>query len=216
MKRTLTIAAIAALAGSTAAQFTHVRAPRSSERSHAELLGSALGETFDRPHRSPDLFGDSFTAERVSDYSDKTWDAGTYGIEIIGHEAGHKHTLGVINDGNFEGLLRTENVGATATVSIDDSFAWALKSDESDGGALWSSDSHRNADCRDHMVTYALYQDDRFFGFAIFFEDLPKWHWDKDYNDAAALLTLVPTPQAAGLAFAGLGGLGVAAGRRRR
>ncbi|MEO1584923.1 MAG: PEP-CTERM sorting domain-containing protein, partial [Planctomycetota bacterium] len=73
-----------------------------------------------------------------------------------------------------------------------------------------------NRDHRDHMVTYAIYEQDHLTGFALFFEDLHKHHSDKDFNDAAVLLSLVPTPQAAGLALAGLGGVGLTAARRRR
>ena len=41
------------------------------------------------------------------------------------------------------------------------------------------------------------------------------YNGDYDYNDFAVLLTLAPTPQAALLGILGLGGVGLATGRRR-
>ena len=69
---------------------------------------------------------------------------------------------------------------------------------------------------RDMMVSYSLFNTlGQSIGSMLFFEDHRRSN-NKDYNDIAVLLTLVPTPQAATLGLLGLGGMGVLAGRRRR
>lgn len=213
----LLLAATLAAAGTTAAQYTTVKSPPKSELSHAELLSGALGQSFAATGRgSRDLAGSSIYASRISDGSDQIWSGGEFTASIIGREAGYRHTFGYIQDRAFNPIIRTDNDDASATFAVDGDFTWAIQNDKQNGGDLWSSKKSHNRDRKDHMVTYALYDNDKLTGFALFFEDLPRWHADRDYNDAAVLLSIVPTPQAAGMALAGLGGLGLATGRRRR
>ncbi|MEO0476286.1 MAG: hypothetical protein AAF085_10025 [Planctomycetota bacterium] len=215
--QSLMLAASLGLASTTSAQYTQVKAPPSSELSHAELLSGALGQTFNAAGRgNRDLAGGSIYASRVSDSNDQIWSGGQFTASIIGREAGYRHTFGYVQDRNFNSILRTDDTDGSMTFTIDDDFTWAIQNDKQNGGDLWSSKKSHNRDRKDHMVTYAIYDNDSFAGFALFFEDLPRWHADRDYNDAAVLLSIVPSPQAAGLALAGLGGVGLATGRRRR
>lgn len=216
-------AAVTITAGTASAQFTGVRAPRAGEANHAEILSRALGGTFDRVEKR-DYTNGSITASRMHDRkrdNDRIWDAGTYHVETIAHEAGYTHTIGVIagegrNFDNFENVVRSNELGSQQTVSVDSEFRWALKVDPQFGGNLFTSRGHDNADCVDHQVSYRLANSNGdLFGYALFFEDI-YGGGDRDYNDAAVLLTIVPTPQAAMLGFAGIGGLGVFGGRRRR
>lgn len=217
MKKIATLVTSCMVASISAAQFTVVQAPSGSESSHAQILAGALGESFSSTgNRGRDLASANIYANRINDSYDQIWGGGSTRATIIGKQAGYSHTFGYVQNGSFNALLDTDDVGSSTSVHIDGHFEWALKVDDEDGGDLWRSKNYRNKDWKDHMVTYALYQNDNLSGFALFFEDLPGWCTDKDFNDAAILLTVVPTPQAAGLAFAGLGGLGVAAGRRRR
>ncbi|MEO0630533.1 MAG: hypothetical protein AAFY46_07365 [Planctomycetota bacterium] len=217
MKTTAIAAAACLVATSAAAQYTNVRAPRGGELSHAQLLSNALGESFESAgRRGRDLMGGSIRAERIKDSYDQVWGGGSATATMIGREAGYKHTFGYVQDGDFNALLRTDELGSSTSFTIDGNFTWALQTDERNGGDRWSSKRRHNAGHRDHMVTYALYDNDHLTGFALFFEDLPYWCSDRDFNDAAVLLSIVPTPHAAGLALAGLGGLGLATNRRRR
>jgi hypothetical protein len=220
MKTIATIAsaiAAAALTASASAQYTTVKSPPGRELSHAEMLTSALGESFAATGRgNRDLSSGSMYASRVKDTHDQMWNAGTYNATILGRQAGYKHTFGFVDDGAFTPLLRTNETGSSTTATIDSRFTWAIQNDKRNGGDRWSSRKNHNRDRKDHMVTYALYDNDHLSGFVLFFEDLPSWHSDRDFNDAAVLLSIVPTPQAAGLVLTGLGGIGLAAGRRRR
>lgn len=212
-------AAIAAtvLATTATAQYTTVKSPRNGELSHAEMLSGALGESFAATGRgNRDLASGSMYASRVKDTTDQIWDAGTYNATILGREAGYVHSFGFVDDGAFTPLLRTNETGSSATATIDSSFTWAIQSDKRHGGDRWDSRRNNNLDRKDHMVTYALYDNDVLSGFVLFFEDLPSWHSDRDFNDTAVLLSIVPTPHAAGLALAGLAGVGITHGRRRR
>ncbi|MEL6498775.1 MAG: DUF4114 domain-containing protein [Planctomycetota bacterium] len=213
----LPLAAAVAAAGAASAQYTTVKAPPRSELSHAELLSGALGQSFAAAGRgNRDLAGGTIYASRVSDNNDQIWSGGQFNATVIGREAGYRHTFGYIQDRDFNPLVRTDDGAVNATFTIDGDFTWAIQNDKQNGGDLWSSQKSHNRDRKDHMVTYALYDNDSLTGFALFFEDLPRWHSDRDFNDAAVLLSIVPTPQAAGMALAGLGGLGLATGRRRR
>ncbi len=219
MKTAATLAVAAGLLAATAtAQYTTVRAPSGSELSHAEILGNALGQSFTSTgNRGRDLTSGSIFADRISDSVDQLWTGGFARATIIGKQAGYSHTFGFVQNGVFNGLLDTDDIGASTSVRhIDGKFEWALQVDEKNGGDLWRSKNSRNSDHKDHMVTYALYENNSLTGYVLFFEDLPSWCSDKDFNDAGVLLTIVPTPHAAGLALAGLGGFGLTAARRRR
>ncbi|MEM9165700.1 MAG: hypothetical protein AAGB48_01610 [Planctomycetota bacterium] len=203
-------AALAALPA--AAQFTYVAPPPGSELGHAAILSNALGETVTRSN-TWDFVGGDVSAIRTG--GDAIWDAGTYRATILAREAGYQHKFGTFEDGEFTSLLKSKNIGSSADVTMDDSFAWAIKNRRSDGGDRFTSNPRDNWQHRDHMVTYTLYEGDRQLGWAVFFEDIGGWHSDRDFNDVAVMLTIVPTPQAAMLGLAGLGGLGVMTGRRR-
>ncbi len=215
MKTAAIIMLTGTLAGAATAQFTRIDSPHNNELTHAELLSGALGQSFHNA-RGRDFASDSFYADRIKDNREQVWGGGSARATIIGQESSLSHTFGYVQNGNFNALLDTDEVGSATNLHIDGHFEWAIKTDHEDGGDLWRSRKSRNIDCRDHMVTYAIYENDDFFGYALFFEDWGGWHSDRDFNDAAVLLTLVPTPHAAGLALAGLGGFGFTAARRRR
>lgn len=219
----ITIAA-ALSAGGAVAQYTSVHSAPWGEKNHSQILASALGGTFNHAG-GKDLSNGSIFADRIKDSShssptDQVWSAGTYHARMVGREAGYKHTFGYIegskgNFGDFEGLLRSDQIGSEASVTIDSDFRWAIKNDQAFGGHLFTSRDKDNYGDDDHMTSYALLRNDAIFGYALFFEDLKNCS-DSDYNDVAVILTLVPTPQAAMLGLTGLGGIGLLAGRRRR
>ena len=220
---TAVVTIAAGIASSASAQYTRVRAPRGAEANHAEILSRALGGTFERSGKR-DYTNGSILADRMHDYkrnNDQIWDAGMYHVQSIAHEAGYTHSIGVIAGESrglrdFQTVLRSQEIGSRQTVRMDSEFRWALKVDPQFGGNLFTSRGHDNADCIDHQVSYRLTRDNGdLFGYALFFEDI-YGGGDRDYNDAAVLLTIVPTPQAAMLGLAGIGGLGVLGGRRRR
>lgn len=232
--RQASIIAIAAAvsAGAATAQYTHVHSASGGEASHSQILSSALGGSFSHSG-SRDFSNGTVHADRIQDdksffdaifnpgvKTDQIWNAGQYNATMIGHEAAYSHTFGFVegssgNTNNFQGLLRSDDMGSSASVVLDGDFRWAIKNDQKDGGHLFTSREKDNHGKDDHMVAYQLLKNGNFFGYALFFEDLKNCP-DSDYNDVAVLLTLVPTPQAAMMGLTGLGGLGLLAGRRRR
>jgi len=217
-------AALVLSAGAASAQYTGVHSAPWGEKNHSQILSSALGGSF-AAATSKDFSNGTVYADRIKDsawYSDndQVWDAGTYHATMVAREAAYKHTFGYVegkknNLGAFTGVLRSDEIGSKATISLDKDFRWAIKNDQAHGGHLFTSRDNDNPDCDDHMTSYKLLRDGKLFGYALFFEDL-KYCSDKDYNDVAVILTLVPTPQAAMMGLTGLGGLGLLAGRRRR
>ena len=212
MFRTAALLVVALTAPTAAAQFTYVAPPPGKELGHGDLLARALGESVSRSGKF-DFVGSNTSAIRTG--GDSWWDAGTYKATMIGREAGYKHTFGTLQDGKFEGLLRSTETGSSATVTMDDEFAWAIRNDKKNGGDTYSSVAKQNWDKLDHMVTYTLFEGGSKLGYAIFFEDIGGHCSDRDFNDVAVMLSIVPAPHAALLGLAGMGGLGLATGRRR-
>ena len=221
---TAIMAALALSAGAASAQqFTAVHAPPGTEKSHAQILSSALGGTFNASG-ARDYSNGSILADRNRDSGgvhDQVWQPGRYTLTMVAREAGYTHTFGYVRGGaqnlhTFEGLLRSDEIGSSVSVDIGTAFRWAIQNDEAFGGHLFTSRDKDNPSDFDHMTSYQLLRGGNLFGYALFFEDLKKHHSDKDYNDVAVILTLVPTPQAAMMGLTGLGGLGLLAGRRRR
>ncbi|MFI4873572.1 MAG: hypothetical protein ACIARQ_17310 [Phycisphaerales bacterium JB061] len=224
--RQASIIAIAAAvsAGATSAQYTNVHSPSWGEASHAQILSSALGGTFSSA-TSKDYSNGSIYADRMKDSKDRYWAAGTYHAKMVAKEAAYTHTFGTVEGtyggghlNTYQAFLNSTDIGSEATIQMDENFRWAIETDNGNhhhSDTLFTSRDWDNSGYRDHMVSYKLLRDGNLFGYALFFEDL-KYCPDKDYNDVAVILTLVPTPQAAMMGLTGLGGLGLLAGRRRR
>ena len=228
-------------AGTTAAQnLTVVNAPRAGEGSHAQMLAEAFGGTFtslgqvegsnarsDGSNMAQIGFTNgSLTFARIADTgmagvnnlksvtgSDDSWSAGSYRAEAIGGYSMHSHTLGYMTEsGDFQSISATGVMGENSSIHPNEAFTWAVRNGN---GQTYFGDDAMNGGM-DHMVSYAMYDaSNKLVGAILFFED---WHGplsDYDYNDFAVLLTLAPTPQAALLGVLGLGGVGLATGRRR-
>ncbi|MEM9165701.1 MAG: hypothetical protein AAGB48_01615 [Planctomycetota bacterium] len=237
------VAAALALAAlpSLAQGLTVVNEPWTGEQSHADMLSSVLGGTFTSTGTvsgfnvatsgtgdvDVGLSNGSFTAMRVGDAagsaaqlfsignaeSDNVFGAGSYRAQIIGQNSSLDHEFGVVGqNGAFRSLLEGSST-ESSMYHPGEEFTWAIRTSLGD---QYSSDASQN-DGRDHMVTYAIYDsNNNLFGAVLFFEDWGGQSSDWDYNDIGVLLTLAPTPNAALLGLAGLGGLGVVTGRRRR
>ncbi len=230
MRQACIISIAASLAaGAATAQYTNVRLLENGEANHAQILASALGGTFSAA-ASRDYSNGTIYADRMKDSAhnsigtDRYWAAGTYHAKMVASEAGYSHTFGAVagtygggNLGGYQAFLDSDQIGSEATITMNQDFRWAI---DVDGGkhqkdTIFTSRDWDNAGSLDHMVSYKLLRDGNLFGYALFFEDI-KYCPDKDYNDVAVILTLVPTPQAAMMGLTGLGGLGLLAGRRRR
>lgn len=201
--------------------YTHVRAPSHGEASHADILATAFGGSFSAMGRN--FSNGSITAIRnkdsgYCDTGDQIWDAGNYCTKLIAAENCDDVKFGYVkgtHGGNFREIFDDNDIGAMSSVTVDRDFRWAIKVD----GWLWDSVYTSREDDnwgKDMMVSYTMYNaGGSKIGSFLFFEDT-KHNSDKDFNDIAVLLCLVPAPQAASMGLLGLGGLGVLAGRRRR
>ncbi|GAB5496853.1 MAG: hypothetical protein Phyf2KO_19330 [Phycisphaerales bacterium] len=197
--------------------YTHVRSP-GSEPGHASILSSALGGSFSAS--GLDFSNGSITAIRNRDsghYSgDQIWSAGTYNAKIVANHGSADALFGYQNGssgGHFQTLLDAEDVGSMASTTMDSDFRWAIKVDGFIWDHVYTSREHDNYG-KDMMVSYSIFNGmGSMIGSMLFFED-KKHHSDKDFNDVAVFLSVVPTPQAAGMgALALLGGLSMT--RRR-
>ncbi|MFI4873574.1 MAG: hypothetical protein ACIARQ_17320 [Phycisphaerales bacterium JB061] len=228
-------------AGTTAAQnLTVVNAPPAGESGHAQMLAEAFGGSFTSLGQvggnnavsggasltDIGFTNGSLTFSRIADAgaseginlrnvagSDSAWTGGSYRAEAIGGFSMHSHTLGYMTEsGQFETISATGVMGENSSIHPNEAFTWAV---QNGNGQTYYGDSSMNGGA-DHMVSYAMYDEsNKLIGAVLFFED---WHGaasDYDYNDFAVLLTLAPTPQAALLGILGLGGVGLATGRRR-
>lgn len=204
----LSLSAGAALADNN---YTNVR-DAGSEPGHAAILSSALGGNFSAS--GLDFSNGSITAVRNRDAGrfsgDQIWSAGSYNAKIVGNHGSNDALFGYVNGnrgGSFQTLLNAEDVGSMASTTMDEDFRWAIKVDGFIWDHVYTSREHDNYG-KDMMVSYSLYNGaGSMIGSMLFFED--KKHFsDKDFNDVAVLLSIVPSPQAAGLgALALLSGL---------
>lgn len=237
-----TLAGLAIIAaGSTAAQsLTVVNAARVGESGHAQMLAEAFGGSFSSLGQvvgtNARVGGDTitdigftngtFTFSRIADYgatgsvnlkniagSDSVWSGGSYRAEALGGYSRHSHTLGYMTEsGQFESISATGIMGQNSSIHPNEAFTWAV---QNGNGQTYYGDNAMNAGA-DHMISYAMYDaSNKLIGAVLFFEDWNGSGSDYDYNDYAVLLTLAPTPQAALLGVLGLGGVGLATGRRR-
>jgi hypothetical protein len=200
--------------------YTNIHSPSMGEANHAQILSNALGGTFSAS--GLDFSNGSISAIRNRDSgymnnNDQIWSAGTYNAKIIGNEGTADATFGYLNGnsgGHFQTLLDAEDIGSMASTTRSDDFRWAIKVD----GFIWDhvyTSRERDNYGKDMMVSYSLYNaSNSIIGSVLFFED-KKYHSDKDFNDVAVLLSIVPIPHAAAM-----GGLTLLAGismtRRRR
>ncbi|HED54013.1 MAG TPA: hypothetical protein ENJ00_07405 [Phycisphaerales bacterium] len=220
-------ASIGAVAGAQEG-YTVVQSPPTNEATHAEILAGALGGTFNE--NGLGLSNGTISAVRNIDSAafennDQNWAPGTYNAKIVAHESAGRSLFGFAtgSDGgegdggflDFHALLNTSDIGSSVTVQIPEQFRWALQLGNSTNGHVYTSRESDNNGL-DVMVSYTIRNEaDKVIGMALFFEDRIIGS-DRDFNDVAVLLTLAPTPQSALLGMLGLGGLGAAAGRRRR
>ncbi len=213
---------LSVLTGSAAADvFSTIHASPGAERTHAQLLASALGGSFSASGLN--YSNGSISAVRNRDFggiqsTDQVWKAGNYRARLIaGEEYDRVASFGYLdrahsNGRPFNAVFSTDDVGARAYLSMDHQFRWAIQRTNGDVFTSANKDQHG----RDMMVSYTLFNTlGESIGSMLFFEDRLLTH-NKDFNDVAVLLTLAPTPQAATLGLLGLGGMGVLAGRRRR
>jgi hypothetical protein len=238
----ITLLAAAAAAPALGQSLTVVNEPWPGEATHAQMLADAFGGTFTslgtvegtnyKTSSSATLTdtgftNGSFTARRVADAggsvipnltslaagNDGVFAGGSYDALALGGYSALSHEFGYMTDsGDFQSLVATGDIN-NRDHHPSAQFEWAFKTSN---GQTFSSDSASN-DGRDHMVSYAIYNDqNEFVAAVLFFEDWAGDGSDWDYNDFSVMLTLAPTPQAAMLGLAGLGGIGLAAGRRRR
>jgi len=229
-------------AGTTAAQnLTVVNPTRVGESGHAQMLAESFGGTFTslgqvagiNARAGGDTLTDigftngNYTFSRIADVgasgvinlkniagSDKDWSGGSYRAEALGGYSMHSHTLGYMTEGGeFQTISATGVMGENSSIHPNESFTWAV---QNGNGQTFYGDNSMNGGS-DHMVSYAMYDaSNKLIGAVLFFEDWNGAASDYDYNDFAVLLTLAPTPQAALLGVLGLGGVGLAGGRRRR
>ncbi|MEM9661941.1 MAG: hypothetical protein AAF937_06490 [Planctomycetota bacterium] len=221
---------------------TVVNEPWPGEATHAQMLADAFGGTFTSLGTAEGInyntsssatltdtgfTNGSFTAVRVADSgssmapnltslatgSDSIFARGSYDAVSLGGFSSLSHEFGYMEEsGEFNSLV-SSSTGFSMDYHPKADFEWAMKASN---GATFSSDSDAN-EGRDHMVSYAIYNDqNEFIAAVLFFEDFGGEGSDWDYNDFSVMLTLAPTPQAAMLGLAGLGGIGLGAGRRRR
>lgn len=234
--------AAAAASPALAQSLTVVNEPWAGEATHAEILANAFGGSFASLGTTEGVnyqSGNSntltelgfsngtLTAMRVADSGstgmtnlenilsgdDSTFSRGSYRAEVMGGYSSLSHEFGVVReDGSFRSMLATGNQFGR-TFHPDEDFEWAMTASN---GAMFSSESG-DGNGNDHMVTYAVYDaNNQFVAAVLFFEDWAGSGSDYDYNDLTVMLTLAPAPQAALLGLAGIGGIGLAASRRRR
>lgn len=238
-----TLASLAIIAaGSSAAQsLSVVNTPWAGESTHAQMLADAFGGSFTSLGQVSGVnakvgggsltdigfTNGSYTFNRIADAgsnarvslrsisgTDAAWNGGSYRAEAIGGFSSHSHTLGYMTEsGQFETINASGVMGQNSSIHPNESFTWAVRNGN---GQTYYGDIAMNGGA-DHMVSYAMYDaSNKLIGAVLFFEDWNGSASDYDYNDYAVLLTLAPTPQAALLGALGLGGVGLAAGRRRR
>ncbi|MEO0476284.1 MAG: hypothetical protein AAF085_10015 [Planctomycetota bacterium] len=241
-KSLTSLLAAALVAPALGQSLTVVNEPWPGEATHAQMLADAFGGTFTSTGTvagvnynasSSNTLTDagftngSFTAIRVADNggsmapnltslatgSDSVFASGSYEAVSLGGYSSLSHEFGYMSEtGDFRSLIASSDSFANDYHPKAD-FEWAMRSSN---GNTFSSDSDANAGL-DHMVSYSIYNDqNQFIAAVLFFEDFGGDGSDWDYNDFSVMLTLAPTPQAAMLGLAGLGGIGIAAGRRRR
>lgn len=237
---TLSSLAVIAAGSMHAQSLTVVNTPWGGESGHAQMLSDAFGGSFTslgqvtgtnaRAGQS-NLTDVGFTNgslrfSRISDTGsagvnlksvaggDANWNGGSYRAEALGGFSSNTHTLGYMtHSGQFETISATGIVGQNSSIHPDEGFTWAVQTGT---GKTFYGDVNMNGGT-DHMVSYAMYDaSNKLIGAVLFFEDWRGLGSDYDYNDFAVLLTLAPTPQAAMLGVLGLGGVGLATGRRRR
>jgi hypothetical protein len=235
----LTALALAAPALATTS-FTTVMNPPSSERGHAFILGQTYGGTFARAANGRDFSNGTITAQRLIDSgvappaSLTTWTTGLptdnqwvgpalTTLRVEAKYAAHNSTFGFFDDSGkksgFQALFNTGTIGNNATVDIPEAFRFALRNNTT--GKTFTSRTSDNVDGKvtfDHLVTYRITTASGApLGgtpqYMLFWEDLrPSDCTDKDYNDAAIRVTVVPAPGSAALIACG----GLLAARRRR
>lgn len=238
------IALLAAAAASPALgqSLTVVNEPWPGEATHAQMLADAFGGSFtslgttegtNYNASSANTLTDigftngSFTALRVADAgnsmapnltslasgSDSIFAGGSYDAISLGGYSALSHEFGYMTDsGEFRSLIASSDI-SNNDHHPNSEFQWAFSTSN---GETFSSNSDMN-NGKDHMISYAIYDaQNNFIAAVLFFEDWAGSGSDWDYNDFSVMLTLAPTPQAAMLGLAGLGGIGLAAGRRRR
>jgi len=221
------------LAAPAHAGYTPFDAPPAGERSHAEILSEVYGGTFlsDGLNFANEL---GVTALRVSDSDcsggesppkgcpsalDRIWEIGPAVVTAKTSDAaltqsfGWNEGLGADGIGAFYTELVDEILRGPVGIDPNGLFLWAIN--PSSGDIFWSK-SALNPDGADHMLTYLITGLPTSGNvWLTFWEDLPSWDWDADYNDfAVEIRSSVPELGASWLLVLGLAA--TRALRRRR
>lgn len=205
----------------------------SGEVSQAGLLHAVYGGSWSTLPDGRSLTNGALSAIRVADggvgsplnivsgsatsADDKVWSGGLTTLVAKAKYAADTHTFGWFNDApapqggsGFQSIFSTSNLNAPVTLTLSDTFRWALR-DLATNQTLTSRDSDNPNGACDQMATYKITGLSSDPTWLIVWEDRTV-NSDRDFNDAAIEIRAVPAPGA--LALAGVGAMLL--GRRRR
>lgn len=202
----------------------------SGEVSQAGLLHAIYGGSWSTLADGRSLTNGADTATRVADggvgspldivfgaagsADDAVWSGGLTTLVAKAKYALDTHSFGWIDDSTpggpgFQALLSTGSLNAPVTVTLSNSFRWALR--DLATNQLLTSRASDNPGGADQMATYKITGVSSDPTWLVVWEDRTA-NSDRDFNDAAIEIRAVPAPGALGIT--GVGALLVT--RRRR